>query len=442
MKPLQQLLTLALLVNVTAGATTYPGNGNSGFAGAIGLGSLTLTDDGTNISGTVTKGSGGFNDVLVLYIDTGIGGFGDTSGFADSADGLRRAISGFDGGANRSVLTNPAGFTPDYAIALGPNSESLGGLYKLANGGANSLNLLTSVNLAPVGTATAATYTFSFNVAAIGLATNSGASFKLFGTYISDTGYRSTEAISGNDSGAQGWNPFNVTAVTNYTIHDSAIKIVYGVNLVIGAGGVVGTITTDGHIGVIGASDILAWNFIVTGNGGATYHLVNGPSGVDCGNNTDVFNPNAGTPDLTADANHIYFNFNGTDGGYVGFQTLPFYGGNNYWSCGANNNSDVAQGFGVVPVLYSDPSSIYVAESGNQIIATVSAPPTLAIQPATNGVVLLWPVSPTIYRLQQTTNLTAANWVSNTIPLNVVNGTNQVTVSPAAGKMFYRLINP
>ena len=96
-------------------------------------------------------------------------------------------------------------------------------------------------------------------------------------------------------------------------------KIVYGVSLVIGAGGVVGTLTTDGHIGVIGATNILAWNFIVTGNGGVTYNLVSGPSGVDCGNNTAVFNPTAGTPDLTADANHIYFNFSATDGGYVGF---------------------------------------------------------------------------------------------------------------------------
>ncbi len=72
-------------------------------------------------------------------------------------------------------------------------------------------------------------------------------------------------------------------------------KIVYGVSLVIGAGGVVGTLTTDGHIGVIGATNILAWNFIVTGNGGVTYNLVSGPSGVDCGNNTAVFNPTAGT---------------------------------------------------------------------------------------------------------------------------------------------------
>lgn len=88
---------------------------------------------------------------------------------------------------------------------------------------------------------------------------------------------------------------------------EAKANIIYNVNEAIGAGGVVGTLTTDGKIGVIGASDILSWNFTVTGNGGATLNLVNGPSGVAVGNNTAVFNPTAGTPDLTADANHIFF---------------------------------------------------------------------------------------------------------------------------------------
>ncbi len=74
--------------------------------------------------------------------------------------------------------------------------------------------------------------------------------------------------------------------------------IIYDVNEAVGAGGIVGTITTDGNFGVLGASDILAWNFIITGNGGKTFNLVNGTSGVQVGNISDPFNPNAGTPDL------------------------------------------------------------------------------------------------------------------------------------------------
>src|SRR3989449_2884552 len=129
-------------------AATYSGNGNSGFGGPIGLGSLTLTDNGTTVSGTVNKGPNGFNDVLVIYLDSVAGGFTDTSGFADSGpgDGLRKAISGFDGGGNRSLMTFAGGFSPDYAIALGPYSDNFGGLWQLFNGGDCSPGFITSVN--------------------------------------------------------------------------------------------------------------------------------------------------------------------------------------------------------------------------------------------------------------------------------------------------------
>jgi hypothetical protein len=202
----------------SASAATYSGNGNSGFGGPIGQGSLTLTDDGTTVFGQVNKGPNGFNDTLVLFIDSQPGGFSDTSGFADGADGLRKAISGFDGGGNRSLLTFSGGFSPDYAIALGPTLDNFGGLWSLANGGANSLNFISSVNLTPTGTSSSSTYTFSFNVGQLGLTPNSGQTFELFGTYISDSGYRSDEAVAGNAVGTQGWNPFLQTAFGSYTI--------------------------------------------------------------------------------------------------------------------------------------------------------------------------------------------------------------------------------
>jgi hypothetical protein len=220
MKTLWKALSASLLgcLAITAHSATYSGNGNSGFGGPIGLGSLTLTDDGTTVSGTVNKGPNGFNDVLVIYIDSTAGGFADTSGFADGADGLRKAISGFDGAANRSLMTFSGGFNPDYAIALGPSSDNFGGLWQLASGGANSLNFVSSVNLNPVGNNSSPTYTFSFNVSQIGLSPNSGATFRMFATYTSNSGYRSDEAVAGNDVGAPGWNPFLQTALASYTI--------------------------------------------------------------------------------------------------------------------------------------------------------------------------------------------------------------------------------
>src|SRR2546423_6704428 len=185
-------------------AATYSGNGNSGFGGPVGLGSLTLTDNGTTVFGTINKGPNGFNDVLVLYLNPVPGGFSSSSGFADGADGLRKAISGFDGGANRSVMTFAPGFTPDYAIALGPASENFGGMWQLANGGANSLNFISSVNLNPTGNNNSPTYTFSFNVSQIGITPNSGSTFSLLKTYVSSSRFHSNKAVTGNDIGAQG----------------------------------------------------------------------------------------------------------------------------------------------------------------------------------------------------------------------------------------------
>jgi MYXO-CTERM domain-containing protein len=208
---------LAVVTAAPAMATVYSGNGNTGFGGTIGVGSLTLSDDGTTISGTVTRGSANFNDVLVLYIDSTAGGFTGTSSFSDAGDGLRTAISGYNG-SSRSDLTFASGFDADYAIALGPSSDNFGGLWQLASGGNGSLNFVTSVSLSPVGNATAATYSFSFTVANIGLIANSGQSFDLFGTYISNSGYRSTEAVAGDLTGTQGWNAFNQISFGTYTV--------------------------------------------------------------------------------------------------------------------------------------------------------------------------------------------------------------------------------
>ena len=222
------IIIAAAGLGLAAQAATYSGNGNSGFGGPVGLGSLTLTDNGTTLSGTLNKGPNGFNDVLVLYIDSVAGGFADTSGFADGADGLRKAISGFDGGGNRSLMTFAGSFLPDYALALGPSSDNFGGLWQLANGGANSLGFVNSVSLTPTGTPTSPTYTFSLNLADIGLTPGAGQSFEIFGTYTSNSGYRSDEAVAGNDVGAQAWNPFLQTGFSTYTTVPEPSTMVLG----------------------------------------------------------------------------------------------------------------------------------------------------------------------------------------------------------------------
>ena len=216
-------ITGATVVRVDQTTVIYIGNTNNGFGGAIGNGSLILSDDGTNVYGTLIT-SGPMDNALVIYIAPGPGGFTSTAGFQDAAEPLRTAISGYtttqnNGGPGQSVLTFEPGFTPSYAIALQPgNGVNFGGLWGLANGGNNSLPFITNVNLTPIGTDVAGTYRFSLNVTNIGLTPGAGQSFKLFGTFVSDTGFRSTEAVAGDLTGVQGWNPFTQTAFATYTM--------------------------------------------------------------------------------------------------------------------------------------------------------------------------------------------------------------------------------
>ena len=196
----------------SAFATTYSGNGNTGFGGPVGNGSLTVTNDASNITFSfASSGSIGGND-LVIYIDSISGGFSSTAGFNDAADGGRSAVSGYTatgngGGPGQSVLTFASGFNADYAIDIGSTFASL---FTLANGGNGSQVFDTGASQ------TGSPYTLTLSLASLGLAT--GQTFELFGTLVSETGYRSTEAIAGNDTGTQGWSPFTQTSFGTYTV--------------------------------------------------------------------------------------------------------------------------------------------------------------------------------------------------------------------------------
>ena len=202
-------------------ADQYRGNGNTGFDGTVGNGTLTLSDDGTNISGTLTVG-GSMNDVLVLYIQTGPGGFTNTFGFNDQGDSCRQAISGVSA-SGRSLLTFASGFQPNYAIALAPAAAGTGGLWQLANGGNNSLVYLGSLNLAPLNNS--GPYSFSFPAALIGMIPGVRSTIQVFGTYVRTYGSRSTEAIAGDLTGTQGWNPFTQTAYASYIFDADAVVV-------------------------------------------------------------------------------------------------------------------------------------------------------------------------------------------------------------------------
>lgn len=181
-----------------AHCAVYYGNGNTSGGGIVGNGRLSLTDNGTTVSGTFYKGGGTFQLNLVLYIDSVSGGFVDTTQLSDSADALRTSISGYYAAASsRATAYFAPGFTADYAIALGVNGPNKGNLYHLVAGGNGSMELIKSVNLNPNNNLNASSYTFNFNLADIGLPAGSGNFFKMESSYVGIGGgaYRELESF-------------------------------------------------------------------------------------------------------------------------------------------------------------------------------------------------------------------------------------------------------
>jgi len=205
-------LTIAHGLTFTANTNLqiYNGNGNSGFGGAIGGAALELNDDGTNISGTLTKGSGDFNDSLVIFIDSVPGGFSDTSALTDVGDTGRRNASW--GATN--TLTFESGFEADYAISF--DVGDFLGLFQL---GTPTNTFVTGIGAA--GSATDATFSLDFSLADIGIAAND--SFNFIGLYWNPTGgtggFQSDEAFGVNITGGNvGSNSFAVPEPSNYAL--------------------------------------------------------------------------------------------------------------------------------------------------------------------------------------------------------------------------------
>ena len=192
--------------------TSYNGNGNSGFGGVIGPGSMTIDDDGTTITFEITRGPAEFFDAMVLYIDSTPGGRSAIDGdINDQNDPLRRAIS--SAGDNASVLTFPAGFEADYAMAVDTN---FGGLWSIPATGTVGNDELPFV--APLeSTLTMSSdlvFTLEVDWAELGLTSTGG--FKFIGIYLNaNNGFTSDEAFGSDISGGNiGGNDF--TFLSNF----------------------------------------------------------------------------------------------------------------------------------------------------------------------------------------------------------------------------------
>jgi hypothetical protein len=152
--------------------------------------------------------------------------------------------------------------------------------------------------------------------------------------------------------------------------------IVYNVNQTItGSSTATGFIKTDGHIGVLAASDILDWSLDLTvpGYAGGSFTLTPGDSTAP-----GVY---VGGSDLTATPTQLLFNFSGSDFGYLLFQVTHGNGAKYYCEEATAGSVLCLQGISIAPGNYSgsaySPGTGFanMAEAGNQAIASISSVP-------------------------------------------------------------------
>ncbi len=212
-----------LAVLVTFATALFPANSNAALytgpnyytgLGVVSAGSLQLTDNGTTVFGTFTKGSGAFNNNVVIFIDSGSGGFTSTANLYDNTDGWRRSISGLSAdGASRSFQSFASGFTADYAIALSVYETTAGYLYHLAGGPGTTFGTGISLSWTALNDLE---YTFRFKWADIGETPGAGNGFRFETAYVSAFGNSYFESLEGI-TGARGWN--NTISYTNYDVY-------------------------------------------------------------------------------------------------------------------------------------------------------------------------------------------------------------------------------
>jgi hypothetical protein len=221
-------------------AQSYSGNG---VIGAVGNGSLSMSNNTTTVKASFTKGTGSFGPQynMVIFIDCISGGFTSTSPFSDHGTVQETAISGV-GPTKSSVANFASGFAADYAIVL--NVDYPGYLYKLVLDGAGPhLQMVTnaSLNFSPVGIPNNPTFSFQFNWTDIGLPAQNTNYFAFETSYISDVGSRTLQSFEGL-TGTEGFSTITFTNYDTYGVKpipentNAALAVFGGIALITAVG--------------------------------------------------------------------------------------------------------------------------------------------------------------------------------------------------------------
>jgi hypothetical protein len=166
--------------------------------------------------------------------------------------------------------------------------------------------------------------------------------------------------------------------------------------------------------------------------------------------NAVEFGYSDGTTTITADfgATQLTVTFSPTDSGHFAGMQMAF--SNAAFSSFSTVSDNFPHG-GAGGVLSGDVIRLNWAGgdvTNGQVLAAVyslnlpTAPLLSTQRTSTNTVVISWPAASGDFNLQQNTNVTSTNWVNVTTTPIVADGLNQVAVSPAVGRQFYRLEYP
>ena len=182
------LMLCSLLLGLTMQAqVSYSGNGDSGFGGTVGGSTLNISDDGTTMTFSFSRGGSNLDNIVVIYVDSKSGGFTNTNSFNDTGGADRVAISTTNGSRDPEV-SFPSGFTADYAITA---KNDFAGIFELQATGSHTF--IDTADLTPNNDSSSATHTFTVDFSQIGI-TNTD-KFDFVVTYCSVDSWLSNEVI-------------------------------------------------------------------------------------------------------------------------------------------------------------------------------------------------------------------------------------------------------
>lgn len=185
----------------------YNANGESGFGGPVGGSTMEISDDGTTITVTLTRGGGDFNDAMVIYFSTGEDGRSAIgTEINDRGDGLRAAISWMDG-ISGADLVFPEGFEATHALGIDTNWGAIWEIPAEGSVGDHQLPYGVGVNY-PDGDASFTDITFEFDWSDIGL--EGGDSFDFVATYLNPWGGDGGLGFASNEGYGSGFPSSNV----------------------------------------------------------------------------------------------------------------------------------------------------------------------------------------------------------------------------------------